>query len=399
MIARSNYMEHIRPFIDKPQVKILTGIRRCGKSTVLQMIKNELLASGVNEDKIILLNFESFTVAHLTNAMALYNFLKEKLSSKEKFYLLFDEIQEVENWEKLINSVLVDFNADVYITGSNSHLLSSEFSTYLAGRYVNIPIYTLSFSEYVDFRKYYFPQSSSDDFTHYLRFGGFPTIHTADYSQDSAYKIVFDIYSSVILRDTVWRNKIRDIELLERVVKYAFSNVGNIFSGKNVADYFKSQNRKIDTSTVYNYLHALESAFVLYRVPRYDIKGKEILKTQEKFFAGDTSLIYSVLGYNDAMISGILENLIFLEMKRRGFNVFVGKVGDKEIDFVCEKQNEKIYLQCAYKLDGEKTVEREFAPLLAIKDSYPKFVITADEFWQGNVEGVKHVHIAEFLRM
>lgn len=398
MIERNDYIEYIRSFIDKPQVKILTGIRRCGKSTILQMLKNELLSSEIENDRIILLNFESFTVAHLTNSMSLYNYLKEKLKNLERHYLLFDEIQEVENWEKLINSLLVDFNVDIYITGSNSHLLSSEFSTYLAGRYVNIPIYTLSFSEFIDFRKHYFEQKPSDDFTQYLRLGGFPVIHTTDYSQESAYKVIFDIYSSVILRDTVQRNKIRDIELLERVVKYAFNNVGNTFSGKSVADYFKSQNRKIDVNTVYNYLYALESAFVLYRVPRFDIKGKEILKTQEKFFVSDISLIYSLMGYNDAMISGILENLVFLEMKRRGFNVFVGKIDNRKIDFICEKQNEKIYLQCAYKLDGEQTVEREFSPLLAINDNYPKFVITMDEFWQGEINGVKHVHIADFLK-
>jgi hypothetical protein len=227
--------------------------------------------------------------------------------------------------------------------------------------------------------------------------GGFPVIHTVDYEVETAYKVVRDIYSSVILRDTIQRYKIRDIELLERVIRYAFDNIGNTFSGKNVADYFKSQQRKIDINTVYNYLNALEGAFVLYRVPRYDIKGKEILKTQEKFYASDVSLIYATMGYKDRIIAGILENIVFLELKRRGYSVFIGKLDDKEIDFVAEKANEKIYIQVAYKLENTQTINREFKPLIEIKDQYPKYVVTMDDFWKDSIDGVKHLYITDFL--
>lgn len=402
MIPREIYLQQLRQFIDKPQIKILTGIRRSGKSSVLLLLKEELLLRNVEETQIIHLNFESFEHIGLRTAESLYSFIKQQIKTDKPYYFLLDEIQEVENWEKVVNSFLVDFKVDVYLTGSNSHLLSSELATYLAGRYVEIPIYTLSFAEYLQFQHYYFPekiQESRAAFESYLSFGGFPVIHTANYSAESAYKVVFDIYSSVILRDTVQRYKIRDVELLERVVKYAFDNIGNTFSGKNVADYFKSQQRKIDVNTVYNYLHALEGAFILYRTPRYDVKGKEILKTQEKFYVSDLSILYAVMGNRSRMISGILENVVFLELKRRGYQVYVGKLDDKKIDFIAEKQGSKIYVQVAYKLESSATIEREFASLLAVKDQYPKYVVTMDAFWKESVEGIKHVHVADFLLM
>lgn len=398
MIFRPTYIDAIIPFIDKPQIKIITGIRRSGKSVVLRLLHEELLQRGIKEAQIITLNFESFATIELTKAQRLYEFVKEKIESNQRYYLLLDEIQEVEDWEKAVNSFMVDFNVDIYLTGSNSHLLSSELATYLAGRYVEIPVFTLSYREFLDFRKHYFKDKNrANPFVNYLRFGGFPVIHTADYSEETAYKVVYDIYSSVILRDTVQRYKIRDIELLERVIKYAFDNIGNTFSGKNVADFFKSQQRKVDVNTVYNYLNALEGAFILYRVPRYDIKGREILKTQEKFYVGDVSIIYALMGYRDRMISGILENIVFLELKRRGYNVYVGKSDSNEIDFVAEKRNEKIYIQVAYKLENEQTVNREFGNLLTVDDQYPKYVVTMDEFWKDNIEGVKHLHITDFL--
>lgn len=399
MIARPTYIDQLRPFIDKPLMKIITGIRRSGKSTVLDLLKNELLANDIKGEQIISINFESFSYADLLKSNNLYQYIKHAIQSSEKYYLLLNEIQEVDDWEKAVNSFMVDFNVDIYLTGSNSRMLSSELATYLAGRYVEIPIYTLSYREFLDFRKEYFPDNRNEEnlFLQYLRKGGFPVIHTADYTEESAYKIVYDIYSSVILRDTIQRHKIRDVELLERVVRYAFDNIGNTFSGKNVADYFKSQQRKIDINTVYNYLSALEGAFILYRVPRYDLKGKEILKTQEKFYVGDISIIYATMGYRDRMISGILENIVFLELKRRGYNVYVGKLNNSEIDFVAEKQGDKIYVQVTYKLDNEQTMEREFGNLLSIDDQYPKYVVSMDEFWRDSIEGVKHLYISDFL--
>ena len=398
-MIRSHYIDEITGFIDKPQVKVLTGVRRAGKSCLLKQVKRILIEKGISEACIIELNFESLSLADYTNVRDFYTLIQDQIKPNQKYYLLLDEIQEVEEWEKAISSFLVDFDTDIYITGSNAHLLSSELATYLTGRYVEIPVFTLSYAEFLDFRKHYFSDSESleDPFLHYLRMGGFPVIHTAGYTPGTAYKVIFDIYSSVILRDTIQRHNIRDIELLERIVKFAFDNIGNTFSGKNIADFFKSQQRKVDVNTVYNYLLALEGAFVLHRVSRYDIRGKEILKTLEKFYVSDVSLIYATMGYKDQMISGLLENIVFLELKRRGYKVFTGKFGQREIDFVAEKQGEKVYVQVAYKLESNETVEREFLNLASIKDQYPKYVVSMDTFWKENVEGVKHCYITDFL--
>jgi len=359
-----------------------------------------LLNKGINSEQIIYINFESFQYSELKTANSLYNFISKRIQKDKKNYLILDEIQEVENWEKCINSLFVDFDTDIYITGSNSHILSSELATYLAGRYIEIPVYTLSFKEYLTFKEQY-KTSGENDINRlcnlYIRQGGFPVIHLNAYSYESNYKIIYDIYSSIILRDTVQRYKIRDVELLERVIKYAFNNVGNTFSGKNVADYFKSQQRKIDINTVYNYLYALEGSFVLYRTPRYDVKGKEILKTQEKFYLSDVSLLYATMGFKDSVIAGVLENIVFLELKRRGYKVFVGKFDTKEIDFVAEKSGTKLYVQVAYKLDSQQTIDREFSILRNIKDQYPKYVVTMDEFWKESIEGVQHFYISDFL--
>ncbi len=400
MIARNQYLQQLGLFIDKPLVKILTGIRRSGKSSILMLLKEELLLRGIEPEQIIYINFESFTSRELLEASRLYEYVSKQTSQIKRSYLLLDEIQEVREWERCINSFLVDMNVDIYLTGSNSHLLSSELSTFLAGRYTEIAVHTLSFEEYLEFHSVDTNAGNKgirELFPAYLRAGGFPVIHIADYNEDTVYKIVFDIYSSVILRDTIQRNNIRDVELLERVLYYVFDNIGNTFSGKNIADYFKSQQRKIDINTVYNYLKALEGAFILYRSRRYDIKGKEILKTQEKFYVSDVSLLYATMGYKDRMIAGILENIVYLELKRRNYKVFTGKIGDREIDFVAEKQGNKLYVQVAYKLDSKETAEREFSKLLNIRDQYPKIVVTMDDFWKESIQGVQHFHIADFL--
>ena len=402
MIKREYYLNQIIEFIDKPFVKVLTGIRRSGKSTMLMLVRDELLQRGIHEEQILYINFESFDFAYLENAKALYQYIKENKPNHLRFYVLLDEIQEVKDWEKAVNSFLIDFDIDIYITGSNSRLLSSELATYLAGRYVEFHINTLSFSEYLIFKQYRTNspiEDRYDEFAFFMRMGGFPALHTAEYSYEIAYKAVYDIYSSIILRDTIQRYKIRDVELLERVVKYVFDNIGNKFSAKNVADYFKSQQRKIDLNTVYNYLNALEGAFLIHRVPRYDVKGKEILKTLEKYFVSDQSLLYAVMGYKDRLIAGVLENIVMLELKKRGFRVFVGKIGDKEIDFIAEKNETKIYVQVAYLLPESSTVNREFSPLLQLNDHYHKYVVTMDKTWTDNIEGIQHKHIADFLLM
>lgn len=400
MIGRAAYITSLMKWVDKPQIKVITGIRRSGKSSILLMLRDGLLAMRKSESQITYLNFESFATEHLKAGKALYEHLKAIFTPDQRHYLLLDEVQEVTDWEKVVNSLKVDFDVDIYLTGSNAHLLSSELATHLAGRYIELPIFTLSFDEFLQFKKTYQPNHSQEPaaaFVEYLRKGGFPVIHTLDYDEEAAYKVIRDIYASVILRDTVQRHSIRDIELLERVIRFAFDNIGNTFSGKNVADYFKSQFRKIDVNTIYNYLHALEGAFVLYRVPRFDLKGKEILKTQEKFFVGDLSLVYAMMGYRDRMISGMLENLVFLELKRRGYTVYIGKLGSREIDFIAEKSGEKMYIQVAYKLESPETVAREFDPLFAVHDNYPKYVLTMDDFWKDNMEGIRHYHIRDFL--
>lgn len=400
MIKREMYLKKIRPYVDKPFVKVITGMRRSGKSAILQILRNEFIEGGVSEKNIIFISFESMKYDYIENASTLYEEISSLIKNKKKYYLFLDEIQEVKDWEKAINSFLVDFNIDIYITGSNSKLLSSELATYIAGRYIEISIYPLSFKEHLLFKKEVGKEDIlplEKELEHYIRLGGFPVVHTSKYSPDDAYKIIYDIYSSIVLRDIIQRNNIRNIELLDRIVKFVFDNIGNTFSAKKIADYFKSQQRKVDLNTVYNYLIMLEAAFIIQKVSRYDLKGKEILQTNEKFFLGDPSLKYAVMGFKDRDISGILENIIYLELKRRGYNVYIGKLNDKEIDFIAERKEEKIYIQVAYKMSSEETIQREFSSLLEIKDHYPKFVITMDEFFQDNIQGVKHLKLLDFL--
>ena len=400
MIARELYMKQIRPFMNRPFVKVIAGIRRCGKSVVLQLIADELEHQGVAVERIVYMNFESFEWMDIADAKALYRYIKDRVEKTEgRVYILLDEIQEVKDWEKAVNSFLVDWDVDVYVTGSNSRLLSSELSTYLAGRYVSFHIMPLSFNEYLLFHGIESENKENlrEEFRKYLRMGGFPAVHTANYSYDAVYKLVYDIYSSVILRDTVQRHSIRNVELLERVVRFVFDNIGNRLNAKNIADYFKSQQRRVDINTVYNYLEALQGAFIIRRVPRYDIKGKDLLQTHEKYFVSDLSLIYAVMGYKDRMISGALENLVYWEMRRRGYDTYIGKQDKREVDFVGIRRDEKIYVQVTYRMESDATVEREFVPLLAISDHYPKYVVSMDDVWQDNIEGVRHWHIADFL--
>jgi predicted AAA+ superfamily ATPase len=400
MIKRDLYLNQLLEFIDKPLIKVITGLRRSGKSVILNLLKEELTKRQINKEQIISLNFESFEFSEIDSGEKLYAHIKDRMKKRQRYYILLDEIQEIASWEKAVNSCMVDFDSDIYITGSNSRLLSSELATYLTGRYVEINCYTLSFSEYLLFKSIRTKNqdlNKHDEFEKFLRIGGFPVLHISEYPVETAYKIVHDIYSSAILRDTIQRNNIRNVELLERVVKFVFDNVGSKFSAKNVADYFKSQQRKIDLNTVYNYLNALQTAFIIDRIPRYDIKGKEILKTYEKYFVGDHAIIYAVMGYKDRQISGILENIVMLELKRRGYQVFTGKWDEREIDFVAEKNEGKVYIQVAYKMEGQTTIDREFKPLLEIRDHHPKFVVTMDKLWRDNIEGINHIHIADFL--
>jgi len=401
IIPRPLYVDQIRPFIGKPLVKVLTGIRRCGKSSILMMLRDEIQKDVASPDNVIYINFDNLDYAELTDAEKLHAYLRDRMKGEGRFYLFLDEIQEVNPWEKVVNSLLASTDADIYITGSNSRLLSSELATYIAGRYIEVKVSTLSFREYLAFKEArtgVLPDDIHSEVKRYIRLGGFPSVHIADYDEDVAYRIVNDIYSSAILRDTVQRHSIRNVELLERVVKFVFDNVGNTFSGKNVADYFKSQQRVLDLNTVYNYLNALETAYIVRRIPRYNVAGKQILQTSEKYYIGDPSLAYAVMGYKDRMISGVLENIVMMELERRGYRVYVGKVDSREVDFIGERRNEKVYVQVSYTAMGSPdTMSREFGPLLAVSDNYPKYVVTMDGFWTDNVEGVKHKHLADFL--
>lgn len=398
MIDRPLYVDKIMAYVDTPFVKILTGVRRCGKSTILKMIMERLKTErNIPENRIISCRFDSMEYEDMT-AKQIYTLLKEKLSPVGKTYLFLDEVQEIKGWEKIVNSLASDFVVDLYITGSNSRMMSSEIATYLTGRYVSFRIFTLSFGEYLMFKsKFANVGEPKTELANYVRLGGFPATHLQAYSQDEIYTIDRDIYNSTIFSDIVKRNQVRKIDQLERVVKYTFSNVGNTFSAKSIADYLKSERRSLDNETVYSYLDKLEKAYLLHRCSRYDLQGKEILKTQEKFYLADVALRYSVLGYNADSVASSLENIVYLELCRRGYTVYVGKTSDGEIDFVAVRQNEKIYVQVTQEINSEKTEKREYNRLLEIPDNYPKFVLTTDEFAGGNYEGIKTMHIADFL--
>ena len=398
MIDRPLYVDKIMAYADTPFVKILTGVRRCGKSTILKMIMERLKTErNIPEDRMISCRFDSMEYEDMT-AKQIYTLLKEQLSPAGKTYLFLDEVQEIKGWEKVVNSLASDFDVDLYITGSNSRMMSSEIATYLTGRYISFRIFTLSFGEYLMFKsKFATVGEPKAELANYVRLGGFPATHLQAYSQDEIYTIVRDIYNSTIFSDIVRRNQIRKIDQLERVVKYTFSNVGNTFSAKSIADYLKSERRSLDNETVYSYLDKLEKAYLLHRCSRYDLQGKEILKTQEKFYLADVALRYSVLGYNADSVASSLENIVYLELCRRGYTVHVGKTSDGEIDFAAVRQNEKIYVQVTQEINSEKTEKREYNRLLEIPDNYPKFVLTTDEFAGGNYEGIKTMHIADFL--
>lgn len=398
MIDRPLYMDKIMAYTDTPFVKILTGVRRCGKSTILKMIMERLKTERhIPDERIISCHYDSMEYVDLT-AKDMYDQLKSRLSTEGKTYLFLDEVQEIEGWERVVNSLASDFDVDLYVTDSNSRMMSSEIATYLTGRYISFRIFTLSFGEYLMFKRQYAPVSDAKtELANYVRLGGFPATHLQAYSQEEVYTIVRDIYNSTIFSDIVRRSQIRKIDQLERIVKYTFSNVGNTFSAKSIADYLKSEHRSLDNETVYNYLEKLEKAYLLHRCIRYDLQGRELLKTQEKFYLADVALRYSVLGYDADSVAASLENIVYLELCRRGYTVNVGKTDGGEIDFVAERQNERLYVQVTQEIRSERTAKREYERLLEIRDNYPKYVLTTDAFAGGNYQGIRTMHIADFL--
>lgn len=394
MIIRPQYMNTLKTYRDVPLVKILAGIRRCGKSTILEMLRDDLLKSGIAADHILSMRYTSEDFDDGMTDKAMYQGIKEQMTDDGRYYLLLDEVQEIDGWEKAVNSLLENANTDIYVTGSNSKLMSSEISTYLTGRYISIPVYTLSFAEYLDFKKSDF-RSPKELLNEYLRLGGFPIVALGSFDERSAYQIVEGIYNSVITNDITKRHNIMNFDLFNRVVKYIVENVGKTFSANAIAKFLKSEGRSLSVEAVYNYLNWLEKAFVIYRCKRYDLQGKSVLKTQEKFYLADASLKYCIMGFNPKSIAAMLENIVYFELRRRGYEVYIGKNETKEIDFVAVRRDERIYVQVCRRLPEES--DREVANLLEIKDHYPKYVVSLDELAAGNINGVKIVHLANFL--
>ena len=400
MIKREMYMSRIRPFIGKELIKVMTGFRRSGKSVMLQLIQEELVTQGVQEQQFISFNFEKMGFRYLCNAQALHSEvirLAEKINGK--VYLFFDEIQEVKSWEKCINSLRVDLDCDIYITGSNAKLLSGELATYLGGRYVEFVIYPFSFAEFKELHLSVYPQTSDAEcFNKYLITGGMPYLSNLNFEDEPSRLYLEDLYNSVVLKDIVKRNAVRGVDLLEKIISYVTANIGTTFSATSVSKFFKSEKRTVATETILNYIKYCLDAYLFYQVKREDLAGKQILSVNEKYYMSDHGIREAVFGGNTRDINLILENIVYMELLRRGYKVNVGRIGDKEIDFVCRKQNNKLYVQVTYILASPETVEREFGSLEQIPDNFPKYVVSMDEPDMSR-NGIKHCNIRKFLTM
>lgn len=398
MIKRESYMSRIRPFIGSDLIKVFTGIRRSGKSVMLHLIKEELISSGVDSHQFISINFENMSFHHLCNANALHDHIIHQSSEiNGKVYLFLDEIQEVLDWEKCINSLRVEIDCDIYITGSNAKLLSGELATYLAGRYVEFIIYPFSFQEFIDLYRSVYPQTDTREcFNQYLIIGGMPYLANLSFNKEACQQYLTDLFNSVELKDIIKRNNIRDTDMLERLIAFITSHIGSTFSSTSISKYLKSEGRNVSTETILNYIKACTDAFLFYQVKRQDLQGKKILTVNEKYYIADHGIREAVYGSNMKDIQLVLENIVYIELLRRGYKVTVGKIADKEIDFVCEKQGKKLYLQVAYLLANEETIHREFNIYYSIRDNYPKYVISLDEYDMSQ-NGIKHRNIRDFL--
>jgi predicted AAA+ superfamily ATPase len=397
MHERNLYIKRITPLINTPVIKVITGMRRVGKSCLLKLIIERLRAGNVKTQQIVYINKESLEFDFIRNYQDLHAYVKKRFADvKGLKYLFVDEIQEIEKWEKAITSFFSDADIDIFITGSNAHLLSSEIATLISGRYIEIPVYALGFEEFLQFRGIEKPDVSKE-FATFLKYGGFPAIHHFDLEEEVVYQYISALYDTILLKDVVKRNNVRNIHLLENVSRYLFDNIGNIFSAKRVADYIRSQRMSVGVETVQNYIAYLLSTFAIHKVSRYDIKGKRLLELHEKYYLGDIGMRHAILGFREGDISGLLENLVFLELKRRGYKVFIGQLGKQEIDFIAEKKNRKIYIQVAYLLATPETIEREFSVLLRINDNYPKYVLSMDTVFGNDVQGIQRINLIDFL--
>jgi predicted AAA+ superfamily ATPase len=400
MIKRELYLSKIRPFFNKNLVKVLTGMRRSGKSVLLQLIKDDLISSGISADQFIYLNFESAKNSRINSFDLLHDYISEKIqSSNEKTYILLDEIQKVDGWEKCINSLMVDFDVDIYITGSNAKLLSGELATYLVGRYVEINIYPFSFNEMIDmYKSQNNLMSENEIFLQYVKFGGMPFLFNLGYHENESLQYLTDIYNSVMLKDVIQRNNIRDVDLLDRIIKFVISNIGATFSAKSISDYMKNEQRKTAPETIYNYINACENAYLFHKVHRQNLIGRQILKTQEKFYLTDHGIREAIYGNNQRDIEKTLKNIVYMELLRRGYKVTVGIISGSEVDFVAEKRNEKIYIQVTYVMASEDTMQRETAPFYKIADNYPKYIVSMLDEIDMSKDGIKHLNIRNFLK-
>lgn len=399
MIYRTEYMQRLKAFKDNKIIKVVTGLRRSGKSTLLKMFRDELLQSGVQPEQIQYINFELMKYDAVRNYKQLYNVVTEKALPDKKNYLFFDEIQQVSGWEKTVNSLSLEYDADIYVTGSNAYLLSSELATLISGRYVEIKMLPLSFKEYYG---YYRDSGKSREelFNNYLKYGGLPQLLSLPQDEQTIGTFLSGIYDTVILKDVLGRNKLRDVDLLKRVYAFVCGNVGSITSTNSMAKYIANE-AKLDTNvrpaTIGNILEMLENAFIIYRADRYDVKGKEVLKSLEKYYLADTGLKNIIVGYNLENYGHSIENVVYLELLRRGYRVYVGKNAAKEIDFVAINKEETRYFQVTESLADKATQEREIAPFRSTHDFYEKTIITTDKTYITNVNGIKIVNLIDFL--
>lgn len=398
MIIREEYFTKIDPFVCKPVIKVITGIRRSGKSSFMKMLIDRFHESGVKKNDIIYISKELLEFDFIKNYSDLYKYIKSKLQkNKNQKYLLIDEVQDITGWEKAVNSLLAENAADIYLTGSNSRMMSSEFATLLTGRYVIISMFPLSFKEFLKFRETVKIGTTEDEFSLYLKYGGLPGIHYLKFDDEVVFQYINSIYYTILLKDIVERHQIRDVELLEKITRFIFDNCSSITTAKKISDFLKSQHVMIGVQTVQNYISYLQDAFLINRTGRYDIKGKKHLELLDKFYFSDSGIRHSILKYKSEDIAKLLENTVYLELLRRGYEVSVGKLDNLEIDFIAEKTNEKLYIQVCYLLASKETEDREFAPLEKIEDNYPKIVLTMDKFWGGDRNGIIRKNIIEFL--
>ena len=397
IIEREVYVKQIYKFLQNEQIKIITGVRRCGKSYMLDLIIDTLKQEGVKDDHIIKLPMEDMIYEDLKNGIKCHQYVIDKITDKDKYYILIDEVQLIDGWEKVVNSLRLR-NTSIIITGSNSKILSGELATLLSGRYVEFQLRTVTFSEYFNSLKQTNPNADlKNSFDYFVQNGGYPIILASNIDDNQASSIVYDIYNSTVLKDVISKNGIKDEMLMDKLIDYLFDNVGNLISIRKIVDYLNSNGTKTNVQTISNYIKALEKAFVLEKVSRYDIKGKELLSSIDKYYVADHSLIYVRKGFSIEYIGQVMENIVYNDLKRRGYKVYVGKLGEKEVDFIAEKPNRKIYVQVCYHLTNEDTLKRELAPLQMIRDNYNKYIVTMDSLAKGNKDGIDFVYLPEFL--